>query len=186
MRRWLEVEDATFDQAFVLANTSEAWANASNASGNLHHLDGEWRFQDIDLTPFVVNGQVQLEFILEGDEALEFGGWNIDELCVVGTGSVTQGVCGDGIISGIEACDDGNLDAGDGCSPSCTIESVDPTTGPGGPVITATDTDTDTDTDSATGGGDKETGCGCNQGAGDLGAAILALAGLVVLRRRRS
>ncbi|WP_434423053.1 DUF4215 domain-containing protein [Nannocystis pusilla] len=186
MRRWLEVEDATFDQAIVLANTSEAWTNASNASGNLHHLDGEWRFQDIDLTPFVVNGQVQLEFILEGDEALEFGGWNIDELCVVGTGSVTQGVCGDGIISGIEACDDGNLDAGDGCSPSCTIESVDPTTGPGGPVITATDTDTDTDTDSATGGGDKDTGCGCNQGAGDLGAAILALAGLLVLRRRRS
>nr|WP_263430146.1 DUF4215 domain-containing protein [Nannocystis pusilla] len=160
--------------------------NSAGGDGNVNHLDGEWRFQDIDLTPFVANGQVQLEFILEGDEALEFGGWNIDELCVVGTGSSTQGTCGDGIVSGVEACDDGNLQAGDGCSPSCMLETDDPTTGPGGPVFTVTDTDTDTDTDSATGGGgDKEGGCGCNQGAGDLGAAILALGGLVVLRRRR-
>nr|WP_276598889.1 DUF4215 domain-containing protein [Nannocystis sp. SCPEA4] len=158
--------------------------NSAGGDGNVNHLDGEWRFQDIDLTPFVANGQVQLEFILESDEALEFGGWNIDELCVVGTGSVTQGTCGDGIVSGVEACDDGNLQAGDGCSPSCMLETDDPTTGPG-PVFTVTDTDTDTDTDSATGGGDKESGCGCNQGAGDLGAAILALGGLVVLRRRR-
>ncbi|MDC0670775.1 DUF4215 domain-containing protein [Nannocystis radixulma] len=184
MHRWLEVEDATFDQALVLVNGEEVWMNSAGGDGNVNHLDGEWRFQDIDLTPFVANGQVQLEFILESDEALEFGGWNIDELCVVGTGSVTQGTCGDGIISGVEACDDGNLQAGDGCSPSCMLETDDPTTGPG-PVFTVTDTDTDTDTDSATGGGDKESGCGCNQGAGDLGAAILALGGLVVLRRRR-
>ena len=33
------------------------------------------------------------------------------------------GVCyGDGIIWGDEECDDGNLDDGDGCSSTCTVE----------------------------------------------------------------
>ena len=34
--------------------------------------------------------------------------------------------CGDGLLSGngAEQCDDGNLDAGDGCSPTCTIEPL--------------------------------------------------------------
>jgi len=186
MRRWLEVEDATFDQALVLVNGAEVWMNAAHGSGSLHHLDGEWRFQDIDLTPFVKDGKVQLEFVLDSDEGLEFGGWNIDELCVVGTGSSTSGVCGDGVVNGIEACDDGNLEAGDGCSPSCTIEQVDPTTGGIDPTGFET-LGPATDTDSATGGGgNKDEGCGCDQGAGDLGAGLLALAGLFILRRRRS
>jgi len=31
-------------------------------------------------------------------------------------------VCGDGIIEGAEACDDGNTNSGDGCSSTCTLE----------------------------------------------------------------
>ena len=31
-------------------------------------------------------------------------------------------VCGDGITEGNEECDDGNNDAGDGCSPDCQVE----------------------------------------------------------------
>ncbi len=38
-------------------------------------------------------------------------------------------VCGDGVMEGDEACDDGNVDGGDGCSASCTIE--DPLCGNG-------------------------------------------------------
>jgi cysteine-rich repeat protein len=30
-------------------------------------------------------------------------------------------VCGDGVVTGSETCDDGNTD-GDGCSSTCTIE----------------------------------------------------------------
>jgi cysteine-rich repeat protein len=30
--------------------------------------------------------------------------------------------CGDGLNFGINECDDGNLDSGDGCSPECQIE----------------------------------------------------------------
>ena len=33
-------------------------------------------------------------------------------------------ICGDGIKSLGEACDDGNLTPGDGCSATCTVESV--------------------------------------------------------------
>ncbi|MEZ4301120.1 MAG: pre-peptidase C-terminal domain-containing protein [Polyangiaceae bacterium] len=32
-------------------------------------------------------------------------------------------LCGDGIQDSVEACDDANTDAGDGCSPTCTLES---------------------------------------------------------------
>ena len=30
--------------------------------------------------------------------------------------------CGDGLNYGINECDDGNLDSGDGCSPDCKVE----------------------------------------------------------------
>ena len=36
--------------------------------------------------------------------------------------SISGAVCGDGMIGGIESCDDGNADVGDGCSPACTWE----------------------------------------------------------------
>ncbi|MEM7082511.1 MAG: DUF4215 domain-containing protein [Pseudomonadota bacterium] len=39
--------------------------------------------------------------------------------------SCLVGVCGDGILSSGEACDDGNSIDGDGCSSSCAIEGVD-------------------------------------------------------------
>jgi cysteine-rich repeat protein len=35
----------------------------------------------------------------------------------------TSSVCGNGVISGPEACDDGDIDSGDGCAASCQIES---------------------------------------------------------------
>jgi cysteine-rich repeat protein len=37
--------------------------------------------------------------------------------------TVRPQACGDGVISGAEACDDHNTDAGDGCSDSCAIEA---------------------------------------------------------------
>ncbi|MCA9546925.1 MAG: hypothetical protein KC613_21110, partial [Myxococcales bacterium] len=35
---------------------------------------------------------------------------------------VTIPVCGNGAVEAGEACDDGNLDAGDGCAADCTVE----------------------------------------------------------------
>lgn len=41
-------------------------------------------------------------------------------------GRVDQRVsmCGDGVVEGSEACDDGNLDPNDGCSPTCQVEML--------------------------------------------------------------
>ena len=45
-------------------------------------------------------------------------GWT----CLVGEPTVCMPACGDGAVNGEEECDDGNLDAADGCSPTCAIE----------------------------------------------------------------
>ena len=125
LRRWLEVEDSTFDQAQIAANGQTAWLNASSFDGNLSHIDGEWRFQDVDLTPFVQGGQVQLEFTLSSDEFLEFGGWNLDELCVVGTDEAPPtGSCGDGLTQPPEQCDNGPANSDtqpNACRTSCRL-----------------------------------------------------------------
>ena len=36
--------------------------------------------------------------------------------------NATTSVCGDGILEGSEACDDGNVTDGDGCRADCSIE----------------------------------------------------------------
>jgi cysteine-rich repeat protein len=38
------------------------------------------------------------------------------------SGPVDAGTCGDGMVVGVEQCDDGGTAAGDGCDPSCRIE----------------------------------------------------------------
>lgn len=42
--------------------------------------------------------------------------------CVL-SGSIISHVCGNGIVESVEQCDDGNNLGGDGCSPTCTVES---------------------------------------------------------------
>lgn len=47
-------------------------------------------------------------------------------------------VCGDGVVSGAESCDDGNTTSGDGCSSICRIETGYQCPTPGSPCIAAT------------------------------------------------
>ncbi|MBA3549164.1 MAG: DUF4215 domain-containing protein, partial [Nannocystis sp.] len=131
-RRWLGVEDGHFDQATILVNNLPAWRNFDSNKGNnsgTQHVDREWRYHDVDITPGVVDGAVQLAFQLKSDQGLELGGWNLDELCVVGVEVTASQSCGDGVQSADEACDDGNQVADDGCSPPCELEGETPTTG---------------------------------------------------------
>ena len=125
-RRWLGVEDGAFDDATISANGKVAWQNFDSQNGDLsktQHRDLEWRFHDVDLSKFVVNDAVQLEFRLQADGGLEFAGWNIDQLCVVGTNAAPVGACGDGLLGPGEVCDNGpnNSDSlPDACRTSCT------------------------------------------------------------------
>ena len=53
-----------------------------------------------------------------GDTDCNFVGFTDGRIC-----ELPVNLCGDGIIEAPEACDDGNRNAGDGCSATCTVES---------------------------------------------------------------
>ncbi|MBA3547365.1 MAG: hypothetical protein H0T76_12835, partial [Nannocystis sp.] len=124
-QRWLGVEDGAFDDASISANGKLAWTNLDSQKGDeskTQHRDLEWRFHDVDLTQFVANNAVQLEFRLSSDAGIEFAGWNLDQLCVVGTDGMAPGVCGDGLLGAGETCDNGagNSDSlPDACRTNC-------------------------------------------------------------------
>jgi cysteine-rich repeat protein len=168
-QRWLGVEDGYYDDARLVINGSEVWKNFASAAepqqNGIHHIDREWRFADFELAAFEASGKVTLRFELTSDEGLQFGGWTLDDVCIV---AAAQGPgdpnCGNGAVDANEACDDGNVSDGDGCSATC--EPEDGGTGPEDP----------------TDGG----GC-CRVGGGPEGALALSVLtlGLVLRRRRR-
>ena len=154
--RWLTVEDGQYDQAQILANGSAVWTNAATAAGTLDHVDREWRFQDVDVTPNVQDGGVAITWALISDPSDELGGWNIDDVCVVGLSKLP--LCGDGVLDQDEQCDDGSANgaAGDPCTTDCQL------------VVHA--------------GG----GCAASDAAGGgAGAAAIAALALARVRRRR-
>ncbi len=119
-RRWLTVEDSLFDKATIDVNGTEAWRNASAQNGTLDHVDREWRFHDVDLTPFLVDGTVSVSWSLSSDFGKELGGWTLDDVCIVGLRKVAR--CGDGEVDYNEQCDDGNHVSNDGCAADCIDE----------------------------------------------------------------
>ncbi|MDF2694784.1 MAG: Multiple EGF-like-domain protein 3 precursor, partial [Labilithrix sp.] len=55
--------------------------------------------------------------IVDGAATGDFGAYTMNL-------SLRPPTCGDGIVSGVEACDDGNVADGDGCSKTCTLEPL--------------------------------------------------------------
>jgi MYXO-CTERM domain-containing protein len=194
-RRWLNVEDAFFDQATILADDKQVWQNFNSMmddSSDVHHRDSEWSFHDVDITEQAADGSLQLTFRIASDAGLELGGWTIDSLCVVGTQQTAAPTCGDGVVAAPETCDDGNTAPGDGCAADCTLEpDADPTEGP---TTGGQDPDPDTgssgepEDDPATAGqADDGSGCNCRHaGTGNVSSfALLILAALGRRRRAR-
>ena len=86
-QRWLTIERYYWDKALILVNGTEVWRNSDQE----HTLDTSWHEMSIDISPWAAGvASVQIEFRLETDTILEFGGWNIDDL-VVRQGSATPG-----------------------------------------------------------------------------------------------
>jgi cysteine-rich repeat protein len=125
--RWLGVEDRSYDAATIEVNGQTAWQNAISPQATLNHVDREWRFQDIDLTPYITDGTAQVRWTLTSDSSNQYGGWNLDDVCMVAL--IKYPLCGDGVLDDGEQCDDGNTTSGDGCSKACIDE---PTAGGGG------------------------------------------------------
>jgi len=110
LMRWLTVEDGYFDQATVLVNGQQVWTNkgTDEQDGSLTHADLEWRFEDIDISAFATsaNKSAQVRFELTSDEYGEYGGWNIDDVCIMawepppGSGAGGSGGSGGGESGG--------------------------------------------------------------------------------------
>ena len=119
-RRWLAVEDSHFDQARITTNGLQAWQNATQNIGGssaYHHIDKEWRFQDVALSPWFIGHTVTVGWDLKSDAGLHFSGWQLDDVCIVA--DVTQ-ICGDGIVDTGEECDAGPMGSPT-CSTKCKI-----------------------------------------------------------------
>jgi hypothetical protein len=190
-RRWLAVEDSHFDQAVITVGGNIVWQNASAAMGDssaLQHIDREWRFQDVALSGHQPGHTLNLGWMLTSDEGLQFGGWALDDVCVVAN---TDGVCGDGRITAHEGCDDGagNADAPNACRTWCQLpscgdgivddgEQCDP--GPTGDAVCDSSCKL---VNPPASGGCCQTDRGGAGGALGLGAVAL---GLVLRRRRRA
>jgi MYXO-CTERM domain-containing protein len=192
--RWLSVEDGFFDQATIYGNGRVAWQNLNTDSGdqsNTHHLDREWRFHDVPLSAQVQGGKVQVKFEIDSDGGLEFGGWTIDDFCVV---AANGAVCGDGELIGAETCDEGagNSDSEpDACRTNCQLASCGDGVRDNGEACddgNVADGDTcSADCAQSTG---EETDCGCgvdSRGEGMPAGSfiLLGLGALLLLRPRR-
>ncbi len=92
-RRWLTVEDARYDQSHIYVTRDNAtyldlWSNPATGGGSTHVLDTGWVLRDHPLQsvlgqPLPEDTAVRFVYTLETDGGLEFGGWNIDDVCLV-------------------------------------------------------------------------------------------------------
>ncbi|MDX2092316.1 MAG: hypothetical protein SFX73_30915 [Kofleriaceae bacterium] len=120
-RRWLAVEDSHFDQARVTVNDKRAWLNYTANLGDssaTHHIDREWRYHDVALSGYSPTNVFTVGWDITTDQGLELGGWQLDDVCIVAN---INSVCGDGVKSPTEGCDEGvmNVDEPDRCRTYC-------------------------------------------------------------------
>lgn len=187
-RRWLAVEDSHYDQARVMVNGAQAWVNSTQNIGDassIHHIDREWAFHDVRLSGYGFGHTMDISFELKSDEGLHLGGWQVDDLCVVAN---TASVCGDGVRSPTEACDEGPANSNEPdatCRTYCKLAEC-------GDSIVDGDEQCDEGVATATCNaecklpeGAEDGGC-CGVGTSPQGAFGLAgVVGMLMLRRRR-
>jgi hypothetical protein len=83
-KRWLTVEDGLYDQAQIWSGVDQLWHNPTTAGGMNHVLDEAWTEQVIGLSePSSSPGETYFTWSLRTDPGLEFGGWHLDDVCVV-------------------------------------------------------------------------------------------------------
>jgi hypothetical protein len=82
-RRWLSVEDKQYDQAWIEVNGEKVWQSGGVPEGNGHTRDDVWVSHVVDLRGAADRGVARVDFLLDSDEGEEFGGWTIDDLCLV-------------------------------------------------------------------------------------------------------
>ncbi len=86
-KRMLSVEKSRWDVANILVNGNEIWRNDYDN----HHLDDYWVPVVYDISEYADDASnVQIAFEMDADEALHFGGWNIDDFMIIATNAGSQ------------------------------------------------------------------------------------------------
>jgi MYXO-CTERM domain-containing protein len=86
VRRWLTVQDGFYDQANIYVNGALLWENGGTDEndGSLDHRDLEWRFEDIDLQPYLQGAKTaQIRFEIAANGGKQLGGFNLDDFRIV-------------------------------------------------------------------------------------------------------
>lgn len=195
-RRWLNVEDAFFDQGNIYSNSQLVWTNFNSDSENsstIHHQDREWRFHDVSLAGTSEDGSVQIKYEISSDGGLELGGWTIDDFCIVANANA---ICGDTTLYGTEECDNGDENSdteADACRSNCQAASCgDGVLDTGESCDDGNNVDGDGCQATCLLASEDEGDCGCVVGAsrpwrGQHSALLLlGLFGILAIRRRRS
>jgi MYXO-CTERM domain-containing protein len=161
-RRWNTAPLLWYDQTRVYIDGVKRWQQ----SFEVLHADTEWRQVVFDVSADAADGNLEIQFDLGYagfSDGGSYGGWNVDDLCVVTVGPPPPPPeeCGNGEMEGAEECDDGNVEDGDGCSATCQDEDEPPV--------------------------DDDDGGGCCSTGRDGGAGwlLLGLGTFALVRRRR-
>ena len=112
-RRWLTVEDAFWDQAWIDVNGATIWENLSGPNqdnSSNHHEDLHWAFRSYDITDLIDDGAVRIEWHLQSDQGLQMGGWTLDDVRLIVTDG-EGGVIGDDDDDSVVTADDDDDDA---------------------------------------------------------------------------
>ncbi len=192
--RWLNVEDAFFDKATIYANGQQAWRNFDSEQGDqsaTQHTDRDWRFHDVPVSDFISGSKLDVKFELSSDGGLEFGGWTIDDYCVV---AASGSICGDGVMTGAETCDAGDANSdeeADACRSNCRIAHCGDSVVDSGEACDDGNTvDGDGCSADCADGGDDGGDCGCAVAPrrhlpGPASLLLLLFGGLILYRARR-
>jgi hypothetical protein len=81
--RWLTCEQGLYDHAAVLVNGVTVWLNPTAT----HTIDTAWQQIELPIPSANNNAAVQLSWTLQSDPGLNLGGWNIDNVQLVATGT---------------------------------------------------------------------------------------------------
>jgi MYXO-CTERM domain-containing protein len=186
-RRWLAVEDSEFDKARITVDDKQVFINFTANQGtrsSAHHIDREWRFKDVGITGYGFGHTVRVQFELTTDQGLQLGGWALDDVCIVAN---RNSICGDGVKSKTEQCDDGpaNANVPGSCRTYCRLPTCGDAVLDDGEVCDDGEAGSPTCTPQCLPLEPAESGC-CSTGQGAHGAFTLAsLVGLLLFRRRR-
>ena len=80
--RYLSVEDGTFDTASIWINQREVWSNPdSDRNFDAFVQDGEWKRKQYRMDH--IDATVQVLWTLTADSSIEYGGWGVDDVCII-------------------------------------------------------------------------------------------------------